>query len=70
MSATQTTPFDGPHGSFWVGCEECNGRGWFWDCTEVDNGCETHDCDRCHGNGGYWACVDDLCAALIDEWNE
>lgn len=76
MSETQTTPFTGPHGSFWVVCADCEGRGWLsagHDCGD-DEWCDgedgdAEDCDRCHGNGGYWDCVDDLCAALIDEWN-
>jgi hypothetical protein len=66
----KVTPFVGPHGSFWVKCGECDGRGWFWadaGCTE--DGCETEACNQCRGNTGYWDCVDDLCAALIDEWN-
>jgi len=67
---TGTRPFVGPHGSFWVVCRECDGRGWFWehwDC--MDNGCPTVECDRCHGNLGCWECVDDLCASLIDDEN-
>lgn len=70
QGASGTTPFVGPHGSFWVTCEECDGRGWFGhpDCHDGDY-YEPEDCWRCHGNGGYWACVDDLCESLIDDWN-
>lgn len=66
MSATTTPSLTGPHGSFWVVCEECGGRG-FWGNDDDEYGPE--DCDRCNGNGGYWDCVDDLCAALIDDWD-
>lgn len=65
MSEQQTTPFVGPHGSFWVPCEECGGDGFFFGDEEDDGA----DCWRCHGNGGYWDCIDDLCASLIDDWN-
>ena len=68
MTERTTTPFDGPHGSFWVACEECGGRGSFCDGYD-DEFCDIVECDRCDGNGGYWDCVDDLCAAQIDDWN-
>ena len=69
-ATTNTTPFTGPHGSFWVVCEECEGQGFFAPSgCDDDEGCYADDCDLCHGNGGYWACIDDLCAALIDDWN-